>query len=80
MRPEFFRFFHDDSGQGVIEYAMMLAMIATGAVAALHAIGSKLSGAALDPFSTTPHLNVTIENACVYHVTDQRSSCPNLQP
>jgi Flp pilus assembly pilin Flp len=82
MQSEFFRFLHDDSGQGVIEYAMILAVVATGAIAALQAMGTKLStfGAALDPFSTTTHLHVTIGSTCDYHITDQQSSCPVLQP
>lgn len=81
MLPVFFRCLRDESGQGIIEYAMIIALVATGALTALHAVGGRLSsfGAALDPFSGAPHMNVTINPSCDWHVTDTQSSCANLR-
>jgi len=38
------RFFMDENGQGMVEYGLILALVAVAAIAALKLLGPKISG------------------------------------
>jgi Flp pilus assembly pilin Flp len=82
MLSNFLRCLHDESGQGVIEYAMLLAVIATGGLAALRVVGNHISGlgAAFDPFSAASHTNDTIGGTCNWQVAVKQQSCAIARP
>lgn len=56
-------FFKDESGQGMVEYGLIIALVAIAAIVALKALGPKIStlfekaGTALDGAGTTPTTN-----------------------
>ncbi|HEY0798893.1 MAG TPA: hypothetical protein VGD50_07060 [Candidatus Baltobacteraceae bacterium] len=75
--------FRDESGQGLVEYAIIVALLATGALATLHILGQKLSniGVSLDPFaraSAPPPLS--IQDACSGSSSDVHSFCYRVHP